>query len=69
MEKRESWTRQDREKAEVTPFKNEANRYTEQAETHEAILADLRAKFELADNTVNALQARLSDIEDRLLEP
>ncbi|MDB4664635.1 hypothetical protein OAE63_01415, partial [bacterium] len=69
MEKRESWARQDREKAKATPFTNEANRYKEQAETHDAVLADLRDKYEPAENTVNALQSRLSDIEDRLLEP
>ncbi|CAD76212.1 hypothetical protein RB9349 [Rhodopirellula baltica SH 1] len=68
MDKREGWMRQDQEKAEATPFKNEANRSTEQAKTHEAILTDLRAKFEPADAAVNALQERLSEIEDRLLE-
>ncbi|QDT05331.1 hypothetical protein K227x_37310 [Rubripirellula lacrimiformis] len=69
MDKRESWARQDREKGKATPFKNEANRYKEQAEAHEAILADLRAKYEPAEYTVNALQERLSEIEDRLLDP
>lgn len=69
MDKRESWARQDREKGKATPFKNEANHYAEQAATHEAILADLRAKFEPAENAVHTLQERLSDIEDRLLEP
>ncbi|KAA1260418.1 hypothetical protein LF1_29580 [Rubripirellula obstinata] len=69
MDKRESWARQDREKGKATPFKNEANRYKEQAETHEATRADLRAKYEPAENTVSVLQKRLSEIEDRLLEP
>ncbi|WP_430452478.1 hypothetical protein [Rhodopirellula europaea] len=58
MNKRESWAWQDRENGKATPFKNEANRYAEQAETHEAILANLRAKYEPAENTVNALQER-----------
>lgn len=69
MDKREGWMRQDKEKAKATPFKNEANRYAEQVATHEAILADLRAKYEPDENTVNALQERLAEIEDRLLEP
>ncbi|KAA1260422.1 hypothetical protein LF1_29620 [Rubripirellula obstinata] len=69
MEKRESWARQDREKGKATPFTNEANRYKEQAETHEATRADLRAKYEPAENAANVLQECLSGIEDRLLEP
>lgn len=31
----------------------EASRYTSQVEEHERILADLKAKFEPAENTVN----------------
>lgn len=69
MDKREGWMRQGKEKAEATPFKNEANHYAEQAATHEAILADLQAKYEPAENTVNALQELLSETEDRLLDP
>ncbi len=69
MDKRESWMRQDQEKAKATPFRQEADRYTSQAEEHEAILANLQAKFEPADDAVNAIQERLSEIEDRLLEP
>lgn len=67
--KRKSWASQDREKAKATPFRQEASRYTSQVEEHERIQADLEAKFEPAQNAVNALQERLAEIEDRLLEP
>ena len=67
--KRKSWISQDREKAKATPFRQEASRYTSQVEEHERILADLQAKFEPAESTVNALQESLLEIEDRLLEP
>lgn len=67
--KRKSWASQDREKAKATPFRQEASRYTSQVEEHERIRADLEAKFEPAENAVNALQERLAEIEDRLLEP
>lgn len=67
--KRKSWASQDKEKAKATPFRQEASRYTSQVEEHERILADLKAKFEPAENTVNMLQQRLAEVEDRLLEP
>lgn len=67
--KRNSWASQDREKAKATPFRQEASRYPSQVEEHERILADLRTKFEPAEIAVNALQERLEEIEDRLLEP
>ena len=39
-----------------------------QPDTHVAMRFDLRAKFEPAENTINALQERLSEIKDRPLE-
>lgn len=67
--KRKCYASLDREKAKATPFCQKASRYTSQVEEHERILADLKAKFEPAQNAVNALQERLAEIEDRLLEP
>ncbi len=67
--KRKSWASQDREKAKATPFRQEASRFTSQVKEHERILADLEAKFEPAENKVNAMQERLAEIEDRFLEP
>jgi hypothetical protein len=67
--KRESWIRQDKEKAGETPFRHEAKRYQSQADEHERILADLRAKMEPVEQAVNAFEDRLSAIEDQLLEP
>ncbi len=69
INKRKSWASQDREKAKATPFRQEASRYTSQVEEHERILADLQVKFDHAEKVVNTLQIRLSEIEDRLLEP
>lgn len=67
--KRKSWASQDKEKAKATPFRQEANGYSSQVEEHGRILADLQAKFEPAENAVSAMQERLSEIENRLLEP
>ncbi|WP_149752714.1 hypothetical protein [Rubripirellula obstinata] len=67
--KRESWECQDIEKAEATPFDHERKRYRSQAKEHASILANLQTKANQADGVVAALQDRLADIEDRLLEP
>jgi uncharacterized protein YukE len=67
--RRESWVRQDTEKAEVAPFVQEQKRYKAQAEEHQRILTDLKAKLEPVVQSVYALEERLSSIEDQLLEP
>jgi heme oxygenase len=67
--RRESWIRQDREKAGATPFRHEAERYQSQADEHHRILTNLRAKMEPVEQSVNVFEDRLSAIEDQLLEP
>ncbi|QDT07715.1 hypothetical protein K227x_61430 [Rubripirellula lacrimiformis] len=67
--KRESWIRQDKEKAEVTPFDQERKRYRSQVKEHKRILADLQANAKPTQDAVHVLQERLEVIEDQLLEP
>ncbi|GAA4446073.1 hypothetical protein [Novipirellula rosea] len=67
--KRESWIRQDKEKAEVTLFDQERKRYRSQVEEHERILADLNSKRKPLDEAVGEFEKKLSAIESRLLEP
>ncbi|QDV58708.1 hypothetical protein [Rosistilla oblonga] len=67
--KRESWIRQDKEKAEVTHVVQEQRRYRSQAKEHERILADLKATREPVTQTVGQLGSQLSMIENQLLVP
>lgn len=69
IRERESWLRQDVEKAEVSHFVQEQRRYKSQAEEHERILADLRMKVKPVRKTLQAAEKRLSTIEELLLMP
>ncbi|WP_436714910.1 hypothetical protein U8335_19145 [Roseiconus lacunae] len=66
---RESWIRQDTEKAELTPFEHERKRYRSQVDEHKRILADLNATREPTIQTVSRLDSQLSVIETKLLAP
>ncbi|MGB7324248.1 MAG: hypothetical protein WBD31_05215 [Rubripirellula sp.] len=69
IRERESWLRQDVEKAEVSHFVQEQGRYKSQAEEHERILADLRMKVKPERETLQAAEKRLSTIEELLFMP